>query len=290
MGQEKKENTVIVLGGKTGLLGQALVRALTRKGRLVFAPGRNELDIGDEKALSDYLAEVNPGYVFNAIGYTRVDAAEDEPGEAFALNRDLPDVLGRLTAENDMGLIHYSTDYVFDGKKGDPYEPEDEPRPLSVYGAGKLAGEQAAVGANPDRAWVIRSAWLFGPGRTNFVKKIIDAAREKGEVRVVSDQIGSPTYTLDLAQWSLALVAKGKPGIYHAVNSGRASWFDLARAAVSLAGLTAEVIPITTDQFPVKAARPAFSVLSVEKMSGITGLRPRSWKQALTEYVPMLMD
>ncbi|MFH1138931.1 MAG: dTDP-4-dehydrorhamnose reductase [Pseudomonadota bacterium] len=288
MNSGKKSIVGLVLGGKTGLLGRALAEVLRAAGWEIDAPGRDELEVGDLSALEGRLAGTGPDFVFNAVGYTKVDQAEDEPEQAMALNRDLPAALGRLSLIHGFGLVHYSTDYVFDGKKQSPYEPVDLPNPLSFYGLTKLAGERAVLEANPGNSWLIRSAWLFGPGRANFVTKIIAAARERGEVRVVADQTGSPTHTLDLARLSLDLVQLGAPGVYHVVNDGRATWHELAAAAIGLAGIEARVVPIETGQYPVKAVRPAFSVLGVDRLSRVLGRRPRPWREALAGYVASL--
>lgn len=276
----------LVLGGRTGMLGQALVQSLQKEGWDVVAHVREEVDALDFSALGDYLEHHKPDVVFNAIAYTHVDRAEDEPDLAFRLNRDLPNALGRLSGKQSFRLVHYSTDFVFDGRSSRPYTLSDEPNPLSVYGSSKLAGENALLRAGLQDLLIIRTAWLFGPGRKNFVLTILTLAQNRDQLGVVHDQIGSPTYTVDLAQNSIALLnAEGAQGIFHLVNSGQASWCELAAEAVNLAGLHCSINAITTAEYPTKATRPPFSVLSTEKFTNWTGYTPRPWVQGLRDYI-----
>ncbi|HBR07121.1 MAG TPA: dTDP-4-dehydrorhamnose reductase [Desulfovibrio sp.] len=274
---------VAVLGGRRGLLGQALVRALAQAKALPLALCSEDFDPLDERALTRFLKREKPDWVVNAVGYTAVDQAEDEPEAAFRLNRDLPALLGRICAGRGLLLVHFSTDFVFDGTSQTPYRPGDEPNPLSVYGASKLAGEQALAGLAD--TLILRTAWLFGPGRGNFVAKILDLARTREELTVVHDQEGSPTYTRDLADWTLALAASGTRGLLHLANAGRASWCELASEAIQLAGLPCRVRPILSAAWPTKAVRPPFSVLDTESFTQATGIAPRPWLQALRDYV-----
>ena len=224
--------------------------------------------------------------VFNTVSYTQVDRAEDEPDAAWRLNRDFPAALGRIAPKVGFRLVHYSTDFVFDGRKTQPYTLSDEPNPLSVYGKSKLAGENALLRSGLSGLLILRTAWLFGPGRKNFVLTILTLAKSREQLGVVHDQIGSPTYTVDLAKNTLRLLdAPDAQGIFHLVNSGQASWCELAAEAVKLAGLSCTVNAITTAEYPTKAVRPAFSVLSTEKYTQRTGHTPRSWLQALQDYV-----
>jgi dTDP-4-dehydrorhamnose reductase len=275
----------IVLGGATGLLGQALVKALRKAGWDTMAQGRQDVDILDQKELARYLEEIKPEYVFNAAGYTKVDQAEDEPDEAFSLNKTLPTNLGRLAKKRGYRLIHYSTDFVFDGRKQTPYQPSDPTNPQSVYGRSKLAGEAALVEMALPGLCIIRTAWLFGPGKKNFVSTILDLANNRKRLGVVHDQFGSPTYTEDLARHSHTLAKLKVHGVYHVANCGQASWCELASEAVNLAGIACKVDPIPSSEYPQKAHRPPYSVLSAEKFSALSGTTPRPWAQALRDYV-----
>ncbi|MBE6442364.1 MAG: dTDP-4-dehydrorhamnose reductase [Desulfovibrio desulfuricans] len=275
----------LVLGGATGLLGQALTRTLAGRGWEVATLGRNDGNLLEPGFLQAALDASHPDVIFNAVAWTAVDDAEDHPDEAGLLNRALPDSLARAVAARTGFLMHFSTDFVF-GEGGDtPRREEDEPQPTSIYARTKLEGEQAVTAALPDRSCIVRTAWLFGPGRKNFVDTIIAACRRRDAIRVVHDQVGSPTCTLDLAQWCAVLAEKRAAGVWHAVNSGQASWCELACEAVALAGASCRVEPIESSEWPQKARRPAFSVLANSKLAALLGKPPRPWPQALREYI-----
>lgn len=278
----------LVLGGKTGLVGQALVEALSQSGWEAVTAGRDDFDVCAPDAgekLERLVDGVEPACVFNTIAYTSVDAAENDPETATLLNRTLPASLGRIMKTRPCLLVHYSTDFVFDGKKTTPYTTEDRTKPLCVYGKTKLEGEEALLSFDLPNCLIIRTAWLFGPGRKNFVSTILQACKAKKAVNVVHDQVGSPTYTPDLAQYTLKLIEAQARGIYHIVNSGTASWCELAGEAVSLALSECTVTPVTSADYPQKARRPAYSVLDCEKLARLTGITPRPWPQALREYI-----
>ncbi|WP_028576852.1 dTDP-4-dehydrorhamnose reductase [Desulfomicrobium escambiense] len=277
--------SAVVLGGKTGLLGQALSMAMTRRGWTVHAPGRSDLDLFDRPAVEDYLARTGADTLFNTVAYTKVDQAEDEPSEAARLNRQLPLVLGQASRNAGVRLVHYSTDFVFNGKKTTPYTTEDQPDPRSVYGSTKLQGERELLALGLTGLIIIRTSWLFGPCKINFVTRILELAATRAELSVVHDQVGSPSYTPDLAANSLALVDAGATGLYHLANSGQASWCELAAEAVRGADLPCRVKPITSAQYPQKAVRPAYSVLDLSKFAATTGITPRPWLQALREFL-----
>ncbi len=275
----------LILGGRTGLLGQALVRTLNAHDWTAAALGREDGDLHDVDFLKEQLERTAPDVIFNTVGWTQVDAAEDEKDAALRWNRALPDSLARLVKGTSCHLVHYSTDFVFSGAGDRPYTEADTPKPLSVYGASKLAGEQAVLQLAPENSCIVRTAWLFGPGRKNFVSTILEACRRRDTISVVHDQVGSPTYTLDLAHWSLLLAEKRATGIVHAANSGQASWCDLACESVSLAGAPCRVDPIPSSEWPQRAPRPAFSPLDTTHLTALIGLTPRPWPQALRDYL-----
>ncbi|MEW5773798.1 MAG: dTDP-4-dehydrorhamnose reductase [Thermodesulfobacteriota bacterium] len=280
-----KASKVLVLGGKGGLLGACLAGVLEKAGCEVAATGRPGREVFETGALQELLDRTAPDTVFNTWAYTQVDKAEDEPAEARRINEALPALLGRLVLGRHVKLVHFSTDFVFDGRKDNPYTPEDPAHPASVYGETKLAGERALLSLNLPNLLIVRTAWLFGPGKKNFVRTILDLAREREEIRVVHDQVGSPTYTCDLAAWAAALAGKDAAGIFHVVNSGRASWAELAAEAIRLADLPCRVTPIPSSEYPQKARRPAYSVLDTGAFTRATGITPRPWAQALADYV-----
>lgn len=283
----------LVLGGKTGLLGQALVQTLTSKGWQVYATGRDDIDLFSTNCfeqIANLVEQQEPEYIFNTVAYTNVELAEDEPENALQLNKVLPDILVRVVKGSDTHLVHYSTDFVFDGRKKSPYTIDDVPSPLCVYGNSKYLGEVAVQEAGHSKYSIIRTAWLFGAGKTNFVHKILNICRKNKNAKVVFDQIGSPTYTLDLAQYSLALIEVGGTGLFHIVNSGQASWCELADEAASYAQVECRIAPVQSSEFPQKALRPAYSVLDCSSFTQRTGITPRPWPQALREYLLLEMN
>jgi dTDP-4-dehydrorhamnose reductase len=273
--------TRYLITGAAGMLGQDLQAALD--GRAVTALSRNELDITDPDAVSAAVSEHD--VVVNCAAYTKVDDAETHEGLAYAINATGAANLARAAADGGAILVQVSTDYVFDGTATAPY-PEDAPRhPVSAYGRTKAAGEQRALDLNPDGTLIVRAAWLYGEHGPNFAKTMVRLASDHDTVSVVDDQIGQPTWTLDLAHQIVALLDAGAPaGVYHATNSGRASWFDFAQAIFREAGLDpARVKPTDSAQFVRPAPRPAFSVLGHDAWGRI-GVEPlRHWREALTD-------
>jgi dTDP-4-dehydrorhamnose reductase len=271
--------------GAAGQLGRELVTLLGAD--VAWAGDRAEIDVTDGAAVASLLDRVRPDVVFNATAYNRVDAAEAEPEAAFAVNSVAPHLLAR--ASHDVGalLVHYSTDYVFDGTASRPYREDDTPRPLGVYGASKLAGETLASAAGAGHL-VIRTSGVLGRGGSeqkggSFVERIVARARAGEPLRVVSDQVFAPTCAADLARASLALVGAGARGLFHVTNAGSCSWHDLACAALAVAGLEASVEPISSAELTLPARRPPYSVLSCEKYLSL-GLPPlRQWREALPD-------
>ncbi len=278
-------NRALIFGGRTGLLGQALMRTLKANQWNVTPIGRADGDVLNISFVENCIKKYRPTHIFNAVAWTQVDNAEDDENMAFVLNRAFPAGLAQLSKTYDIHLTHYGSDYCFSGTHKKIYTEESSAEPLSAYGRSKLAGEEAVLNFAPDNSCVLRTAWLFGPGQQNFVSRLIQEFCAKEKIPVVHDQIGSPTYTMDLARWSMLAAEKKLTGLYNAVNSGRASWYELACEAVAIAELTCYVTPITSDQWPYKAKRPAFSVLSNQKLSDALGITPRAWPQALREYI-----
>lgn len=280
-----RQKTAIVLGGKTGLLGRALARALADAGWTVHSPGRDDLDLFSDDALAAYVDACAPDMLFNTVAYTQVDKAEDEPEEARRVNTCLPKLLGRVLRNRPVRCMHLSTDFVFNGKAQTPYSVEDTPDPQSVYGRTKLDGEKALLEQIPERAVIARTAWLFGPGKKNFVHTILGLCRQRDSLNIVHDQTGSPTYTVDLAAMCVALARHETSGLYHLVNAGQASWCELAAEAAALAEVRCAIHAIPSAEYPQKARRPAYSVLDSSRYTQTTGLTPRPWTQALRDYI-----
>ncbi|MFW5498378.1 MULTISPECIES: dTDP-4-dehydrorhamnose reductase [unclassified Maridesulfovibrio] len=275
----------VILGGKTGLLGQSLTEKLQAQDIITIPLSRSDFDPLNEESLTAMLEREEPDFIFNTVAYTMVDLAEDEENKAHLLNTTLPATLGRLCKQFKIKLIHYSTDFVFDGKKDSPYLEEDKTNPQSVYGETKLAGEERLKDLDYDGILIIRTAWLFGPHKTNFVHKILSFAKERESLTVVHDQAGSPTYTPDLADYSIELLKHEAKGIFNVVNSGKASWCELATEAIDSCAINCRVDPVPTSAYPTKATRPPYSVLDTSKFTEVTGKTPRPWVQALRDYV-----
>jgi len=274
---------VLVTGGR-GMLAAALARVFEPCAAVV-ALGRAELDITDAAACAARLDEIRPDVVLNAAAATNVDACESAEAEAMRVNGEGPGNLAEACRARRLLLVHYSTDYVFDGLKPEPYVEDDPPSPQGVYARSKLLGETRVRERAPEHL-VLRISWVFGAGGRNFVRTIVGAARTGPALRVVDDQRGSPSYTRDLALQTRRMVEAGCRGLYHVTNSGACTWYELAVQSIAWAGITGvEVTPVTTGEFPRPAPRPANSVLANARLAreGWPLLRP--WSDAAREYV-----
>jgi dTDP-4-dehydrorhamnose reductase len=274
----------VVVTGAAGQLGQDVMRELARKNHQAFGTERTQLDITNEVDVTAYITEVKPDVILHCAAYTNVDAAEENEDVAYQINAAGTEYLAKAAKLNGAKMLYISTDYVFDGTATEPYEVDEPTKPLGAYGRTKLAGEQL-LQKHLDEFFIVRTAWVFGIYGNNFVKTMIRLGKERGEVGVVHDQVGSPTYTVDLAQFMVELMGTDKYGIYHATNSGICSWYEFAVEIFKQAELDVKVNPLTSDQFPRPAARPNYSVLS-KKMIEKQGLKPlRDWKEALAAYL-----
>ncbi|MDT9177603.1 MAG: dTDP-4-dehydrorhamnose reductase [Limnospira sp. PMC 1291.21] len=288
----------ILLTGKNGQLGSELQPLLTPLGE-VFAVGRDTLDLAKPDAISSLMAEIKPHIVVNAAAYTAVDKAETETDLATAINGIAPGILAAESQRINAKLIHVSTDYVFDGTQSHPYVETDPTNPLGQYGASKLAGEQAILATDANYA-IIRTAWVYGAGGTgNFVKTMLRLGGEREELKVVMDQVGTPTWTGDLATAIVRLIPQlnsETSGIYHYTNSGVTSWYDFAIAIFEEAKLLGlplkiqQVIPITTAEYPTPARRPAYSVLNGKKLATLLGNHPPQWRSGLRTMLKTLVN
>lgn len=282
----------ILLIGSNGQVGYELQRSL--KGEII-ALSSQQLDLADTAAIRRTVAEIKPNLIVNAAAYTAVDKAESEPELAFAINATAPQVLAEEAQKLNALLVHYSTDYVFDGSKTGAYAETDPTNPQSVYGKSKLAGEQAiqAVGAHH---LIFRTSWVYGTRGKNFLLTILRLAQERDHLRVVADQIGAPTWCRSIAEATASTVAKWDfltphpsplTGIYHLSCGGQASWHGFAQAILQnypkpLKVTADKVEAITTEQYPLPAKRPANSVLDNGKLAQDFGLKLPDWQEALT--------
>jgi dTDP-4-dehydrorhamnose reductase len=269
------------------MLGTALQRVLADRGDAFVAPPESEFDITDADVVVATVAgfaSANPGgLVVNAAAYTNVERAEDDEKTAYAVNEDGARLLAQAAHDAGLGFVHVSTDFVFEGCKTGAYVETDAVKPLSVYGASKLAGELAVAEAYPE-ALIARTAWVFGSAGENFPVKILRAARANPRLRVVTDEVGSPTYTVDLAAGILALAAAGAGGLFHLAGAGSCTRYELAVETLRLAGVEAVVEPVSAAEFPSRVARPANSVLDCGKAAARGVVMP-GWRDALARFV-----
>jgi len=274
----------ILLIGSTGLLGSELLQEC---GSLEMIPATSrDADIRDAAQVHRLISAAAPDWIVLAAAYTDVDGAERDPERAFAVNRDGTRNVSVAAKEAGATLFYVSTDYVFDGASQRPYEPGDPVHPLNIYGASKASGEQAVQEFSGE--WVIaRASWLFGASRPSFPEKILRAAQTQPELAVVNDQIGSPTYTKDLAKAIHALIRKNARGVLHIANSGACTWFDFAKETLRKAGSSTPISPISTAEAHRPAARPAYSVLSTAALAAY-GINLRNWQDALDAYLDEL--
>lgn len=249
----------------------------------------NELDITDKAAIERFVEENEIGGIVNCAAYTAVDKAESDPQLARKLNAEAPAFLAEVVGKRGGWMVQVSTDYVFNGTKHTPYVETDEPCPNSVYGQTKLEGEQAVSKFCPN-AMIIRTAWLYSEFGNNFVKTMIRLGREREQLGVIFDQVGTPTYAHDLAMVIMTAIDKGiKPGVYHFSNEGVTSWYDFTKSIHRLAGInTCQVSPLHTAEYPTPACRPAYSVLDKTKIKAAYGIEIPHWEESLAKCIAKL--
>lgn len=293
------DERILIIGGN-GQLSRALNESLTAAGHHVVKIGRPEVDLRDAASVSKAVRATNPAFVVNAAAYTAVDRAEEEPEAAFETNATGAQAAAAAAADIGAPIIHFSTDYVFDGAKGASYLETDATGPLGVYGQSKLMGERLVAEVNPKHV-ILRTAWVFSPFGSNFVKTMLRLNQERREISVVDDQYGSPTYAGDLAGTVCQIICRlrisppsvGSFGTFHATNSGETSWYGFARAIIDGAaqrgGPHAVIHPIPTSAYPTKAHRPPYSVLATDKLWDCYGLRLRPWQDGLADCLDQLL-
>ena len=278
-----------LITGAGGMVGTDLREELLSRGEEVVALTRNELDITDARVVSACVGEHAPDIVVNCAAYTKVDLAETEEHAANATNGSAVELLAAAVNEAGALLVQISSDFVFDGSKGQPYDVTDPTGPLSAYGRSKLLGELAATHAN--KHLIVRTSWLFGTNGPNFVEAIRNQIRKGTDpLRVVADQRGRPTYTPHLAQaiTRLAFMAQHTDlarGIVHYADTDECTWHDFATAIAEETGAKVQILPVTTADYPRPAPRPPYSVLSTERYERLTGIQPESWRDGLREYL-----
>ena len=274
----------ILITGAYGMLGSDLWEVL--KNHELIVTGSKDLDITNEENVIDFIDENSPEVVINAAAYTAVDDCETNYDEAYAVNAIGPKNLAIACKKQDVPLVHISTDYVFDGSKRTPLLENDALGPQSAYGKTKLEGEKF-IQEYTDKYFILRTAWLYGIHGNNFVQTMLSLAENHDEITVVDDQIGSPTYSLDLAVSIANLLNSDKYGIYHLTNEGECSWYEFSKRIFELSDVDVKVLPVTTEEFPRPAPRPHYSVLSNQKWIK-AGFPPmRKYEEALSDYLSL---
>lgn len=280
-----------LITGANGQLGWSLQQSAPQGAELICTDVA-ELDICDADAVDAFVAQHKPDLILNAAAHTAVDKAESEEELALRINATAVGHLADAACAHNARLVHVSTDFVFDGVSGVPYKPSDTPAPVSAYGRTKLAGEQAAG----EGALIVRTAWVYAPKGNNFVRTMLRLMAERDEVRVVADQIGTPTYAPDLADALWALSAKGITGIHHYTDSGAASWYDFAVAiqeeglAAGLLSRAVPIIPINTSDYPTPATRPHYSVLDKTSTFAALGAAAPHWRANLRKMLQEIKE
>ena len=276
----------ILITGSNGMLGHDLIDVLKPNHDLILTTSKT-LDITDGEQVMDYITDVNPDIVINSAAYTDVDGCEENIDLAFDVNGEGVKNLSLACKKVDCALVHISTDYIFNGENDRPWVEDDEIGPISVYGKSKLKGEES-IQETLDKYFIVRTAWLYGINGKNFPKTMLELAENHDEITVVYDEVGTPTYTPDLAKAIGELIETDYYGIYHLTNSGHCSWCEFAKYIFELADVDVKVIPVTASEFARPAPRPHYSVLEnknwIEK-----GFKPlRSYKEAIKEYVELI--
>jgi len=289
----------ILIMGRRGQVAVALARLGNQQSHAMTCLGRGDIDAFSKDALQDAVSKSQPDAIINAAAYTAVDKAETDQDAAYALNARAPRLLAEISAARGIPFIHISTDYVFDGAKPTAYQPSDPIRPVSIYGASKAAGEIAVQAANP-KAVLLRTAWVYSDTGSNFVKRMLELGTDRNEVRVVDDQVGNPTFADDIANACLQLAfhkttrSGAGGGVYHFTGNGDVTWYGFALKIFAEARLRGgrvpkNLIPVSTDQYPTQARRPANSRLDCTTLEATFGIRLRPWQEGVENCIGRLI-
>ncbi|OUP49738.1 dTDP-4-dehydrorhamnose reductase [Lachnoclostridium sp. An181] len=274
----------VLVTGVKGQLGYDVINELEKRGHVAIGTDVEEMDITDAGKVETVLKNEKPDAVVHCAAYTAVDAAEDNEDLCRKINAEGTENIAKACQELNCKMLYLSTDYVFDGEGERPWEPDDERDPLNVYGVTKYEGE-LAVEKYVEKFFIVRIAWVFGKNGKNFIKTMLNLGKTHDEVKVVDDQIGSPTYTFDLARLLVDMIETDKYGRYHATNEGLCSWYEFAKEIFKQAGMNVKVSPVTSEEFAAKAKRPHNSRMSKEKLSENGFERLPKWQDALERYL-----
>lgn len=272
----------ILIAGASGQLAKEFIKNFEELNIDFLAPSEQEFDITDKIKIENVFSQYKPDVIINCAAYNNVEAAETDNTKAFLINRDAVINLVEASSKYNTKLVHFSSDYVFDGKKGSVYTEDDAVNPLNEYGKSKLAGEQAALKYN--NSLVCRLSWVIGDGQQNFLYKLSGWLKNNKVIKVSSDEISVPTFTLDIVDVILNALDKNLTGLYQLVNSGRASRYELAKEYVKLKNLDNEIVPVPMSTFPSKVQRPLFTAMSNEKISKILDISIPDWKESLAKF------
>ncbi len=275
----------VLVTGVKGQLGYDVMKVLDKRGHEGIGVDVEEMDITDEAAVKRVIGEVHPDAIVHCAAYTAVDAAEDNEELARKINVDGTEYIAKIAADIDAKMIYLSTDYVFNGEGDTPFEPDDPNKePLNIYGQTKYEGE-LAVQKHLTKYYIVRISWVFGVNGKNFVKTMLRVGRDIGVAKVVDDQVGSPTYTADLAELLVDMCEREEYGVYHATNEGECSWYEFTKEIYKQAGLEVDLTPCKSGEFPVKAKRPSNSRMSKDKLTLHGFNRLPAWKDALKRFL-----
>ena len=279
----------VLVTGVKGQLGYDVVNELKKRNHEAIGVDISEMDITDSNSVERVITKVKPDAVIHCAAYTAVDAAEENKELCMKVNAGGTENIAKVCKEIDAKMIYISTDYVFDGEGERPWEPEDERAPLNVYGLSKYEGE-LAVEKYLEKYFIVRIAWVFGVNGNNFIKTMLKLGKTKDEISVVNDQIGSPTYTYDLARLLVDMAESNKYGKYHATNEGLCTWYEFACEIFKQANIEVKVKPVTSDMFPSKAKRPHNSRMEKIKLDENGFTRLPDWKDALSRYLSVIRN
>jgi len=278
---------MILITGANGQLGTDFQKVLNRENEEYIATDVDELDITNENEIADFLKDKNISTIINCAAYNNVDKAEEEQEFCYKLNTHAPKYLAEAAQKAGTTFVTYSTDFVFDGTKGEPYKETDSPNPLSVYGKSKLEGEQAVLKCY-SRSFIIRTSWVFGKANKNFNTQIIEWSKKNEELKIVDDQVSSPTYSYDLAVFSWMLINTDNFGLYHMSNGSEASKYDQAKYILDKIGWNGKLGRAKSADFNLPAERPEYSKLDSEKLEKTVGKQIPDWKNAIDRYIEEL--
>ena len=277
----------VLVTGVKGQLGYDVVKDLEKRGYQPIGVDRDEMDLMDNEAIRTFIMNLKPEAIIHCAAYTAVDKAEEEVETCYQINAEAVKVISECAKELDVKLIYISTDYVFDGTKEGEYVETDLPNPINVYGASKLKGEQY-VQTLLEKYYIVRISWVFGVNGNNFIKTMRRLGSERDELNIINDQVGSPTYTADLAPLLVDMMETDKYGIYHATNEGTCSWYEFANEIFKQSRIEVKTNPITTDQYPTAAKRPMNSRMSKAKLKANGFNLLPTWQEALAHYLKLI--